>query len=294
MSKCMQCPLSCGADRSITAGRCGVKSLKIAKACLHLGEEPCISGTDGRGSGTVFFSGCQLRCIFCQNMPISRDGVGKEISVRRLCEILLELQDRGAHNINLVTPTPHISDISAALEAVKPKLNIPVVYNCGGYESVEALKRLDGLADIYLPDFKYADSTVAKELSGIDNYPDTAKAAVAEMYRQTGAAKFFDDGMMQSGVLIRHMVLPSYRHDSMKVLDIIADTVPVNDIRISLLRQYTPCGAAKDDERLSRRLTTFEYKSVVDYALKLGFEGYTQQKESVGFELTPKWDFEGV
>lgn len=227
-------------------------------------------------------------------MPISRDGYGKEISPERLGEIMLELQEKGAHNIDLVTPTHYADVIAGVLEKIKPRLEIPVVYNCGGYEKVETLKMLDGLIDIYLPDFKYASSELAREYSSAPDYPDTASKAIAEMYRQTGNVRFDEDGLMKKGVLVRHLVLPGCRHDSMKVLDILKATVPFGDIRISLMRQYTPCGKALEIKNLSRKLTTFEYNSVTDYAAGLGFDGYTQEKESATFEYTPEWDLEGV
>ncbi|MBS7397792.1 MAG: radical SAM protein [Ruminiclostridium sp.] len=294
MSLCTLCPRNCRVDRKITAGACSVKGLKIAKAALHFGEEPCISGTDNKGSGTIFFSGCSLKCIFCQNMPISRDGYGKEITADRLGEICLELQAKGAHNINLVTPTHYADIIAAVLRKIKPQLAIPIVYNCGGYEKAETLRELDGLIDIYLPDFKYASSELAEKYSSAPDYPEIAQKAIAEMYRQRGKAVFDDNGMMKSGVLVRHLVLPGCRHDSMRVLDILSETVDPEDIRISLMRQYTPCGKALLDKNLSRRLTTFEYDSVTDYAAKLGFDGYTQEKSSATFEYTPDWDLEGV
>lgn len=244
MPLCTLCPRNCRIDRSKTTGACSVKGLKTAKASLHFGEEPCISGTDGRGAGTIFFSGCSLKCIFCQNMPISRDGYGKEITPERLGEIMLELQEKGAHNIDLVTPTHYADIIAGVLTSIKPRLHIPVVYNCGGYEKVETLKMLDGLIDIYLPDFKYASPDLAREYSSAPDYPSVAVKAIAEMYRQTGKVQVFENGMMKKGVLVRHLVLPGCRHDSMKVLDILKATVPVSDIRISLMRQYTPCGKA--------------------------------------------------
>ena len=292
MAGCNICPRKCGVNRAERAGFCSVKTLKIAKACLHYGEEPCISGKNG--SGTIFFSGCPLKCVFCQNMPISREGFGKEITPDRLAEIMLELQDKGAHNINLVTPTHFAEEIIYALEKAKPQLEIPVVYNCGGYESADTLKRFDELIDIYLPDFKYADSALAKEFSAAADYPAAALAAVCEMYRQRGKAVFDENGMMKSGVIVRHMVLPGCRHDSMRVLDILAQALPVNDIKISLLRQYTPCGKALEIKKLGRRVTTFEYDSVVDYAASLGFDGYTQEKSSATLEMTPDWDLQGV
>lgn len=295
MSECYICPRKCGADRSKKAGFCTARTLKAAKICLHHGEEPCISGT--YGSAAIFFSGCPLKCVFCQNTPISRDGFGKEITVRQLADIFLEYQQRGAHNINLVTPTHFSLDIARALETVKHKLTIPVVYNCGGYELVETLKMLDGLIDVYLPDFKYADSEMARLYSAAADYPKTAQLAIEEMYRQRGAAVFAVDRdceIMKSGVLVRHMVLPGGRHDSMRVLDILAQSLPVKDIRLSLLRQYTPCYKAALIKPLDRRVTTFEYNSVVNYADSLGFIGYTQEKSSATLEMTPTWDLEGL
>ena len=227
-------------------------------------------------------------------MPISRDGFGKEITPERLGEIMLELQEKGAHNIDLVTPTHYADIIADVLTSLKSQLHIPVVYNCGGYENVETLKMLDGLIDIYLPDFKYASPDLAREYSSAPDYPSVAVKAIAEMYRQTGKVQFDENGMMKKGVLVRHLVLPGCRHDSMKVLDILKATVPVSNIRISLMRQYTPCGKALEIKNLSRKLTTFEYNSVTDYAAQLGFDGYTQDKESATFEYTPEWDFEGI
>lgn len=232
--------------------------------------------------------------MFCQNGEISDDGRGKPITTGRLSEIFLELQDKGAHNINLVTPTHFASEIITALEMVKDKLHIPVVYNCGGYESVETLKRLHGLINIYLPDFKYANEKLGSEYSGAPRYPEIAAAALKEMHRQTGTVKFGSDGIMQSGVIVRHLVLPGCRHDSMRVLDIIADTVPIKDIRISLLRQYVPCHKALSIKALSRKTTTFEYESVVDYAAEMGFTGYTQQKDSATKDMIPDWNYEGL
>lgn len=291
--ECRLCPRKCGADRENgNIGVCGVAGLKIARAGLHFGEEPCISGK--RGSGTIFFSGCSLKCIFCQNTPISREGFGKEITTDRLCEIILQLQDKGAHNINLVTPT-HFSDkIGEALKRVKSRLYIPVVYNCGGYEDIDSLKSLSGLVDIYLPDFKYHSGELAKKYSGAENYPEIVKKAIYEMFSQVGRPTFDNEGMMTKGVIIRHMILPGCRHDSMAVLDDIREIFSPDDILISLLRQYTPCYKALQIKELSRRLTTFEYNSVTDYAASLGFNGFTQQKESATLEMTPKWDLSGV
>lgn len=292
MSICNICPRKCGIDRETQKGFCGVDTLKIAKACLHYGEEPPISG--GNGSGTIFFSGCSLKCVFCQNMPISREGFGKEITTDRLSDIFLALKGKGADNINLVTPTHYADEIIKALEKVRSELQIPVIYNCGGYESVDTLKRFDGLIDVYLPDFKYADRKIAKEYSAAENYPDVVIPALKEMFRQVGEVRFNEKGLIEKGVIIRHMVLPSHRHDSMKVLELIKENLPADKIKISLLRQYTPCGKALEMKNLSRKVTTFEYNSVADYAEKLGFDGYLQEKSSATFEMTPDWDLEGV
>lgn len=292
MDKCNICPRKCNADRRSGEGFCHSPVLLAARAGLHFGEEPPISGT--KGSGTIFFSGCNLKCVFCQNVEISDSGIGKPITTDRLAEIFLELQDKQAHNINLVTPTHFANEIITALKAVRDRLHIPVVYNCGGYESVETLKRLYGLVDIYLPDFKYADERLATEYSKAPNYPGIAAAALKEMHRQTGRVSIDDNGIMQSGVIVRHLVLPNCRHDSMRVLDIIADTVPVRDIRISLMRQYVPCHKALAIKALSRRVTTFEYDSVVNYAAEKGFTGYTQQKGSATSDMIPEWNYEGL
>lgn len=289
---CSICPRRCNANREKGEGFCHSPTLSAARAALHYGEEPPISGS--RGSGTIFFSGCNLRCVFCQNSEISSDGTGRPITIQRLCEIMLELQSNGAHNINLVTPTHYADKIAIALEQVKPRLTIPVVYNCGGYESVESLKKLDGLVDIYLPDFKYANSAIAKEYSMAEDYPKTALLAIKEMYRQAPKPVFDDAGIMQKGLIVRHMVLPGCRHDSMKVLDILAEHFPAENIRLSLLRQYVPCYKAKNIKALSRRVTTFEYDSVTEHAAKLGFIGYTQQKSSASTDMIPKWDYTGL
>ncbi len=289
---CNLCPRKCNIDRITSKGYCSVTGLKIARAALHFGEEPCISGENG--SGTVFFSGCPLKCVFCQNTPISRDGYGKEITVERLSEIFLELKDKGAENINLVTPTHYTDKIITALDMVKDRLGIPIVYNCGGYESVETLKKLEGYIDVYLPDFKYADSSLSLKYSGAEDYPETARAAVAEMYRQVGKIVTDHRGMIKKGLIIRHMVLPNHRHDSMKVLDIIKETVPVSDIKISLLRQYVPFAKALEIKEIARKVTTFEYNAVADYAESLGFDGFLQEKQSATMEMTPDWNLDGV
>ncbi|MCH5324361.1 MAG: radical SAM protein [Eubacterium sp.] len=292
MSRCYQCPRKCGADRENTTGFCGVQGLKAARAALHFGEEPCISGT--RGSGTVFFSGCVLRCVFCQNAPLSHGTEGKEITPARLGEIFLELQEKGAHNINLVTPTQFSNEIAAVLEKVKPRLDIPVVWNCGGYESTDTIKRLDGLVDVYLPDFKYADGALSGKYSAAPDYPETAIAAIKAMHDSRGGVRFDSDGMMTNGVMVRHLVLPNYRRDSMRALDMLAEALPISEIRLSLMRQYVPCHKAMEIKELARKVTTFEYEAVAEHAAQLGFIGYTQEKASAGTELIPEWNYEGL
>ena len=292
---CTQCPRRCGADRARgERGICGAADkLIVARAAPHRWEEPPISGV--RGSGAIFFSGCPLGCVFCQNRVLSRDGYGVEISEERLGEIMLELKEEGVHNINLVTPT-HYSDIIArVLRRVKPVLGIPVVYNCGGFESVDSLRALEGLVDIYLPDFKYASPELAAKYSAAPSYPSVAAAALREMHRQCKKAIFDDNGIMTRGVIVRHLVLPGCRHDSIEVLNKIAATVPVHDIKISLMRQFTPDFVDKNTyPSLARRLTTFEYQSVVDHAARLGFDGYIQDAESASAAYTPDFDLSGV
>lgn len=290
---CRICPRECGVDRREKAGCCGIKgspdTVFAARAMLHFGEEPIISGD--RGSGAVFFSGCNMRCVFCQNYGISSGCKGREISVERLSEIFLELQEQGAHNINLVTATHFVPQVIKALELSKDKLIIPVVYNCGGYEKLEALKMLEGLVDIYLPDVKYFDDRLAVRYSGADGYFDTAMAAVKEMIRQTGKYEI-KDGVMRRGVIVRHLLLPTLYKDSIKIFEALAEYR--NLILISLMRQYYPCGRAEEFPEINRRVTTFEYRRVLDFCRDLGFEGFTQQKQAATGEMTPDFDFSGI
>lgn len=285
---CTLCPRMCNADRGAGEyGFCGSPAdLRVARAALHPFEEPPISGT--RGSGTVFFTGCSLHCIFCQNSAIRAPSSGKSVTVAEFCDILRALQAQGAHNINLVTPTHYADTVAEALALVKDELCIPVVWNCGGYERVETLRLLEGLVDIYLPDFKYVSPELSKAYSAAPDYAEVAMAALSEMHRQTGAVRFDAHGMMTSGVMVRHLVLPGSRNDSMAVLDRIAATVPVGDIRLSLMRQYTPDFAPRSGPKsLLRRVTSFEYDSVMQHAVALGFEGYFQTKESADTAYTP-------
>ena len=289
MSKCFLCPRMCGADRQ--AGERGVCAeggeIRVARAALHRYEEPPISGE--RGSGTVFFSGCSLRCVFCQNKAVSRGGsVGRQISPRDLADIFFELRDMGAHNINLVTPTHFADGVIRALELARPTLGIPVVYNTSGYERVETLRRFDRLVDIYLPDFKYSSRELAKKYSAAPDYPEVVEAAISEMFRQVGKYIYGEDGMLKRGVVVRHLVLPSARRDSMAVLDRLSRIAPKNEILLSLMSQYTPEFAADSGcSELCRRVTSFEYDSVLDYALSMGFEGFMQGRASATARYTP-------
>ncbi len=285
---CDICPRRCGIDRTELPGRCGAGAkLKIARAALHYWEEPCISGT--RGSGTVFFSG--LGCVYCQNREISRMGAGKEITVSRLAEIFRELEDKGAHNINLVTPTHFTPSIIEALDLYRPK--IPIVYNCGGYESAEALEALRGYVDVYLTDLKYFSPELSQKYSGAADYFSVAFAAARIMTEQTGPP-VMEDGLLKRGVIIRHLVLPSHRQDSMAVLAALTK-LEKDGFLLSLMSQYTPNGALKDFPEIDRRVTTFEYRSVVDRAVELGLvRGYAQDRRSAKEEYTPPFDLSGV
>ena len=290
-TRCMLCPRACGADRRAgQTGFCGMDAdVRVARAALHPFEEPPISGE--RGSGTVFFTGCSLRCIFCQNGAIRAPESGKGLRQEQLAALFLFLQEKGAENINLVTATHYADGVAAALRLAKPRLHIPVVYNCGGYERVESLRLLEGLVDVYLPDFKYVSSELSAAYSAAPDYSERAGAALLEMYRQTGAVRFDEREMMTKGVTVRHLVLPGCRADSLAVLERIAATVPVADIRLSLMRQYTPEFAPESaPKNLKRRVTSFEYESVMARAVELGFEGYFQGKEAADAKYTP--DFE--
>ncbi len=292
--KCSLCPRMCMVDRNIATGYCGVKNtLRVARAALHFWEEPCISGEEG--SGAVFFTGCNLRCVFCQNYHIARAEQGKEITVERLAEIFLELQDQKANNINLVTATHYVPQVVSALEAAKEQgLHIPVVYNCGGYEHVETLKMLEGLVDIYLPDFKYMDSERAKRYSRAENYPDVAKAALAEMVRQQPAAIFDERGMMRKGVVVRHLMLPGGIKDSKAVVKYLYETYG-DKIYISLMNQYTPLPHVEAYPEINRKLKKFEYDRLVDYAISLGVEnGFIQEGETAEESFIPAFTNEGV
>ncbi|MGN1119555.1 MAG: radical SAM protein [Oscillospiraceae bacterium] len=295
--KCTLCPRMCGADRAAgEKGFCGMGgSVTAARAALHFWEEPCISGT--AGSGTVFFSGCVLRCAYCQNYGISSQNLGKEISTQRLAQIFLELQQQGAHNINLVNPTHFVPQIIEALDIARENgVRLPVVYNSGGYERVETLRTLEGYVQIYLPDVKYFSDELAQKLSCAPNYFDTAMAAVEEMLRQTGAPLLDEKGIMQRGTILRHLVLPDSYRDSVEVIRRVGERFG-GRILFSLMSQYTPFGRVKTDpalSRLNRRITTFEYRKALDAVLEAGLEGFMQEKSSAKEEYTPDFDFTGL
>ncbi len=295
---CRLCPRGCGANREQgNTGFCKVPAkLYAARAALHFWEEPCISGT--RGSGTVFFSGCVLRCIYCQNRPVARAEAGQEISVERLTEIFLELQDQGAHNINLVTPTHYAPWIALALEDAKAQgLRLPVVYNCGGYEGEESLRRMDGLVDIYLTDFKYMDSGLASRYSHAPDYPKEARRALEIMYRQVGTPVFDGDGMMRRGILVRHLLLPGALQNGKAVVEYVYRTYG-DGVYISLMNQYTPLageeGAALPPP-LNRKVTRREYERLVDYALELGVtNGFIQEGDTAKESFIPPFEGTGL
>lgn len=288
---CTLCPRNCGAERTAESGagvcRMGTQP-KIARAALHMWEEPCISGT--RGSGAVFFSGCGLRCVFCQNEVISQQGEGKIVTPARLAEIFRELETQGAHNINLVTAAHFVPAVLEALNLYRP--NIPIVYNSSGYESIETLRMLSGVVDIYLPDYKYIDPNMAAMLSGARDYPDVAFAAIAEMIRQTGAPVYDENGMMQRGTLIRHLVLPGLTGDSMKILTRIRDEFP--GIPVSLMGQYTPCGRALSMPGMDRKIKKKEYARVLAHMEAIGLDGYRQELGSADGAFIPSFDETGV
>ena len=288
---CTLCPRRCGVDR--TAGQLGFcrmpDQIHAARAARHYWEEPVISGS--YGSGAVFFSGCTLRCAFCQNGVISQENFGKPLSPAGLRAAFERLIDEGCQNINLVTPTHFLPSI---LPALTPKLPVPVVYNCGGYESVETLRQLEGLVDIYLPDFKYSDDRLAAKLSAAPDYGETATAAIREMYRQVGGA-VIEDEQMTRGVIIRHLVLPGCIDNSLGVLDWIAESFPKKDVLVSLMSQYVPMGRAKNMPPLDRRITQEEYDAVLSYLYLLELDnGYTQDFSAATAEYIPDFDLEGL
>ena len=286
---CSQCPRLCSIDRTQAYGFCHSPSgFHVARAALHPWEEPSISGT--HGSGTIFFSGCNLRCVFCQNRDISRGDLGKHISDDELIALMLRLQDEGAHNINLVTPSHYANRLADVLTRAKSRLRIPVVYNCGGYESVDTLKQLEGLVEIYLPDFKYYASDLSARYSSAPDYFTVALSALGEMLRQTGKPQIGTDGLMTRGTIVRHLILPTHRRDSIEILQRLADTFGNDAFLLSLMSQYTPVFAADSGfPELGRRITSFEYEAVLKEAERLGFDGYFQSRDSASESFTPNF-----
>lgn len=296
LESCCLCPRRCGVNRSEGARGYCLESADIfvARAALHMWEEPCISGSNG--SGTVFFAGCNLRCVFCQNYSISQAKAGIRITVERLADIFLELQEQGANNINLVTGTHYVPQIIKALDLSRSrKLILPVVYNCGGYEAVETLKMLEGYVDVWLPDFKYKSSELSGRYSGAADYFERASEAVAEMVRQTGGGFSYDEnGIMRKGVIVRHLILPGQTADSKRILRYLHDTFG-DSIYISIMSQYTPMCDLKEYPELNRKLSPEEYSKCVDFAMRIGItQGFVQEGEVASTSFIPAFDGEGV
>lgn len=296
LSNCILCPRKCGINRTIgQTGYCGMPAdLLVARAALHMWEEPCISGTTG--SGTVFFGGCNLKCVFCQNHSIAIGDLGKKITTARLADIFLELQSKGAANINLVTPTHYIPQIrEALLLAKKLGLILPIVYNTGSYESINSLRLLEGLIDIYLPDLKYVSTELSTRYSHAGDYFEKAADALAEMYRQVGTPVFdTTTGLMKKGMIVRHLVLPGQTKDSKKILRYLYETYGDN-IYISIMNQYTPLPHVAHIPELNRKVTSDEYDRVVNFALRLGIENaFIQEGETAEESFIPAFDMEGV
>lgn len=288
---CNLCTFNCNVDRENYIGKCKCGMLpKISLVSVHNWEEPCISGTNG--SGTVFFSGCNFNCVFCQNHEISQSRFGKEVSIQRLADIFLEQQERGVHNINLVSPTPYVYSIIKALDIAKKQgLSIPVVYNTNSYENIETIKMLNGYIDIYLPDLKYYDDTIGIEYSKAPHYFETASRAILEMYYQVGNATFDDKGIMRKGVIIRHLILPNHITDIKNILNWIEKNLP-KEIYISVMAQYFPAYKAKENKLLNRKISKREYELVLKMVSK--FEnGYIQELSDCEEEYVPKFDLSG-
>ena len=293
LNHCTLCPRNCGINRNNHVGFCGANNkIKVARAALHHWEEPCISGT--KGSGTVFFSGCNLACIYCQNHSISTDCFGKEITVQRLSEIFLELQAQGAHNINLVTPTPYLPHIMEAIDLVRNDIRIPFVANMGGYEKPETIVSLKGYIDIFLTDVKYKSAELSERYSKAPDYFGYALSALEKMLDIVGKPKL-SNGIMQSGVIVRHLVLPGCRQDSFDVISELKTRFGNDSFILSLMSQFTPNGQLENYPEINRRITSFEYNSVTDYALNAGYcNAYVQEKSSAKEEYTPPFDLTGI
>ncbi len=289
LENCSVCPRECGVNRYEKRGYCGEgAAIRVSKIMLHHFEEPIISGapSDTRGSGTIFFSGCPLHCVYCQNNAISSGGNGDILSPEQLADEMLRLEADGAYNVNLVTPTHFIPQIIKALDIAKPHLSIPVVFNTGGYEKAETISALNGYADIFLTDFKYGTAEIAAKYSAAPDYPQVAASALTEMLRITGEP-VFENGMLRRGIILRHLVLPGARHDSVTALRLAAEAVKPDKIILSLMRQYTPDFTPDHIKELKRKITTFEYNFVLNEAISLGFDGFSQEKDSATTIYTP-------
>jgi putative pyruvate formate lyase activating enzyme len=292
---CTLCPRDCHVNRlSGAMGRCRESAeLVVARAALHMWEEPCISGE--KGSGTVFFSGCALGCVYCQNYNIAKGLAGKAIKSERLAEIFLELQEKEANNINLVTPSHYIPHIISALDLAKQKgLKLPVVYNCSGYEKIETLKLLNGYVDVYLPDLKYKKKEIGKRYSKAEDYFEVASQALEEMVNQVGEAEFNEKGIIIKGVIVRHLTLPGYLQDSKDIIKYLYETYG-DRIYISIMNQYTPLKGVEQYTEINRKITAEEYEELVDYAIDLGVEnGFIQEGETASDSFIPEFNEEGV
>ena len=291
LDNCTLCPHNCKVNRlEGKKGRCKCdNTLKIALASLHMFEEPCISGANG--SGTVFFTNCNLNCIYCQNYEISQGGKGKEITIQTLADIFIKQQEKGAHNINLVTPTMYVYQIIEAIKiARKNGLKIPIIYNSNGYENIETIKMLNGYIDVYLPDLKYYTNELSKKYSNVDNYFEVATNAIKEMYSQVGNAIFDDNAIIQKGVIIRHLVLPNHIQNTKNILKWINENLP-KDIYVSVMAQYFPTYKAKSDSLINRKLNKKEYKEVLNYLYSLDLQnGYIQELGSHEEEYVPDFN----
>ena len=291
LESCTICPHNCKVNREKgIKGRCKCDDkIRIALSSLHMFEEPCISGRNG--SGTVFFTNCNLNCIYCQNYEISQLGKGKEITIEELANIFISQQEKGAHNINLVTPTMYVYQIIEAIKIAKENgLAIPIIYNSNGYENVETIKLLDGYIDVYLPDLKYYSDELSKKYSKVDKYFENATSAIKEMYNQVGSAKFSEDGLIKKGVIIRHLVLPNHILNTKNILKWIKENMP-DDIYVSVMAQYFPTHKAKEDDLINRKLNKKEYEEVLNYLYSLDLKnGYIQELGSHEEEYVPTFD----
>lgn len=289
---CTVCPRHCGIIREASVGKGFCKmgeNAVVARVAKHMWEEPCISGT--RGSGTVFFSGCVLKCVFCQNYKISTQNFGKELTARQLADCYKRLEQQGVHNINLVNPTHFLNAVIESLNIYRPA--VPVVYNCGGYESVESLKKLEGYIDIYLPDFKYADNAVAEKYSRVKNYHETAVAAIAEMLRQQPQNIYDNNGIMEKGVIVRHLILPSNTKNSIAALNSLHNHFG-SRLTVSLMAQYIPCGIAEQYPEINRKITRREYQKVFNCLTELDFDGFAQELNSAKSTYIPDFNLQGL